>query len=125
MGPRRIVSVESDYVFVVENLLTKELKAAHATRLRLYQDKEFNVTAELVQAAEHNDHELYIVSRILSARYNEQETFHDILVAWRGFPIGQATWEPYSLMAVDVSEMMTQFMESHDDPDRVGKMRSL
>jgi hypothetical protein len=33
-GPHRVASVESDYVFVVENLLTKELKAAHATRLR-------------------------------------------------------------------------------------------
>jgi hypothetical protein len=31
-GPRRVASVESDYVFVVENLLTKVLKAAHATR---------------------------------------------------------------------------------------------
>jgi hypothetical protein len=35
-GPRRVESVESDYVFVVESLLTKELKAAHATRLRFY-----------------------------------------------------------------------------------------
>jgi hypothetical protein len=33
-GPRRIASVKSDYVFVVENLLTNELKAAHATSLR-------------------------------------------------------------------------------------------
>jgi hypothetical protein len=31
-GPRRVASVESDYVFVVENLLTKVLKAANATR---------------------------------------------------------------------------------------------
>jgi hypothetical protein len=46
-GLRRVASVESDYVFVVENLLTKELKAAHATRLRFYKDKELNVTAEL------------------------------------------------------------------------------
>jgi hypothetical protein len=38
-GPRRVASVESNYVFVVENLLTKELKAAHATRLRFYNDK--------------------------------------------------------------------------------------
>jgi hypothetical protein len=74
-GPRRVGSVESDYVFVVENLLTKELKAAHATRLRFYNDKELNVTAELAQAAEHNDHQLYIVSKILDARYNEQEVF--------------------------------------------------
>jgi hypothetical protein len=46
-GPRRVASVESDYVFVVENLLTKELKAAHATRLRFYKDNELNVSAEL------------------------------------------------------------------------------
>jgi hypothetical protein len=32
-GPRRVASVESDYVFVVGIFLTKELKAAHATRM--------------------------------------------------------------------------------------------
>jgi hypothetical protein len=32
-GPRRVASVKSDYVFVVENLLTKDLKAAHANTL--------------------------------------------------------------------------------------------
>jgi hypothetical protein len=63
-GPRRVASVESDYVFVVENLLTKELKATHATRLRFYKNKELSVTAELAQAAEHNDQNLYIVSKI-------------------------------------------------------------
>jgi hypothetical protein len=52
----------------VEDLLTKELKAAHATRLRFYQDKELNVTAELAQTTEHNDHELYVVSKTLDAR---------------------------------------------------------
>jgi hypothetical protein len=80
-GPRRIASVESDYVFVVENLLTKELKTAQATRLQLYQDKELEVTAELAQDTEHNDHQLYVVSKILGARYNEQEIFHELLAA--------------------------------------------
>jgi hypothetical protein len=65
--PRRIAIVESDYVFVVDNLLTKELKASHATRMRFNQDKELNVIAELAQAAEHNDQEIYIVPRILDA----------------------------------------------------------
>jgi hypothetical protein len=86
-GPRRIASVESDYVFVVENLLTKELKAAYATLLRFYNDKELNITAELAQAAEHNDHQLYVVSKIFDALHNEQEMFHELLVAWRGFPL--------------------------------------
>jgi hypothetical protein len=30
-GQRRVASLESDYVFVMENLLTKEFKATHAT----------------------------------------------------------------------------------------------
>jgi hypothetical protein len=60
-GLRRVASVESDYVFVVENLLTKELKAAHETRLRFYKDKDLDVTADLAQAAEHIDYQLYVV----------------------------------------------------------------
>jgi hypothetical protein len=124
-GPRRVASVKSDYVFVVENLLTKELKAAHATRLRFYKDKELNVTAELAQAAEHNDHQLYLESKILDARYNEQNMFHELLVAWRGFPVGEATWKSYSVMAVDVPDMVAKFMESHEDIDAVREMRSL
>jgi hypothetical protein len=88
-GPRRIAIVESDYVFVVENLLTKEL--AHATRLRFYKGKEHDVTAKLAQATEHNDHQLYVGSKILDARFNEQEMFHELLVAWRGFPVGEGT----------------------------------
>jgi hypothetical protein len=117
--------VEFDYAFFIENLLTKELKAAHATRLRFYKDKDLNVTAELAQASEHNDHQLYVVSNILDARYNEQEIFHELLVAWRGFPVGEATWEPYSVMAVDVPDMVAKFMESHKDIDAMREMRSL
>jgi hypothetical protein len=33
-GPRCVASVESDPVFVVKNLVTKEVKAAHATYLQ-------------------------------------------------------------------------------------------
>jgi hypothetical protein len=115
-------------VFVVENLFTKELKAAHATRLRFYKDKKLNVTAELALTAEHNDHQFYVVSKILDARSNEQEMFHELLVAWRGFPVGEATREPYpaySVMAVDVTDMVAKFMESHEDIDAVREMRSL
>jgi hypothetical protein len=88
-APRRECRVR--LVFVVENLLTKEPKAGYATRLRFYKDKELNINAKLAQAAEHNDHQLYVVSKIVDARYNEQEMFHELLVAWRSFPVGEAT----------------------------------
>jgi Chromo (CHRromatin Organisation MOdifier) domain len=85
----------------------------------LNKDKKLNVTAELAQAAEDNDHQLYIVSKILDARYNKQEMFHELLVAWRGFPVEEATWEPYSVMAVHVPDMVATFMKSHEDIDTV------
>jgi hypothetical protein len=124
-GQRRVASVKSDYMFVIENLLTKEHKAAHATRLRLFNDKELNVTAQLSQAAEYNDHQIYVVSKILYERYNEQEMFHELLIAWRGFPVEEATWQHYLVMAMDVPDMVAKFMESHEDIVMVRKMRSL
>jgi hypothetical protein len=51
--------------------------------------------------------------------------FDELLVALRGFPVGEATWEPYSVIAVDIPDMVTKFMESHEDIDTVRKMRSL
>jgi hypothetical protein len=52
----------------------------------------------------------------LSARARDgQEIFHDLLVAWRASQVGEATWEPYFVMAVDVPEVVTKFMESHND----------
>jgi hypothetical protein len=99
-------------LFVVWNLLTKGQKAAHAKRLRIYQDTKLNVTEELSQAAEYNFHEQYVVSKILGARSNEQEMFHELPVAWRGFTVGEATWEPYASMTVYFPEMVTKIMKS-------------
>jgi hypothetical protein len=65
------------------------------------------------------------LSKILGERYNEQEILHESLVAWRVFPVGEATSEPYSFMAKDVSEMMRKFMESHNDLDMVSKIQLL
>jgi hypothetical protein len=36
-------------------------------RLKFYQENELNVTAKLAQTAEQNDHQLYVVSKILGA----------------------------------------------------------
>jgi hypothetical protein len=41
--------------------------------------------------------------------------FHELLVAWRGFFVGVATWEPSPVLAVDVPDIVAKFMESHED----------
>jgi hypothetical protein len=42
-----------------------------------------------------------------------------------GFPVGEATWEPYSVMAVDIPHMVEKFIKSHEDIDAVPEMRFL
>jgi hypothetical protein len=41
------------------------------------------------------------------------------------FAVGEAPYEPNPVIDVDIPEMVTKFMESHDDPDIGSEMRSL
>jgi hypothetical protein len=124
-GPRRVIGVESELVFLLENITTKDVKAAHATRMRFYQDKSLNVTEELEQAAEHNDHQLFVVSKLLDLRYNDEDVTYEVLFAWRGFQLSDAGWERYDVMAIEVPEMMRKFLNKHSDKELVVKVRIL
>jgi hypothetical protein len=48
-------------------------------------------------------------------RYNEQDIFHGLLVAWRRFTVNENTCEYYFIMAVDVPELMMKFMDFYDN----------
>jgi Chromo (CHRromatin Organisation MOdifier) domain len=65
------------------------------------------------------------VSKILDERYNEQEMLHELLVAWRDFPVGEATWEPLISYGCECSEHGGEVHEFHEDIDTVRMMRSL
>jgi hypothetical protein len=97
----------------------------HANFMRFYKDKSLNVTEELEQAAEHNEHQRFVVSTLLDLRYNDEEMRYKIQVAWRGFPVADANWQPYDVMAVDVPEMMRKFLDVHNDKEMVAQVRSL
>jgi hypothetical protein len=124
-GPRRIVGVESELVYVVENLTTKDVKAVHANFMRFYKEKSLNVTEELERAAEHNEHRRFVVSKLLGLRCNDEEIRHEVQVVWRGFPVADADWQPYDVMGVDVPEMMSKFLDVHNDKEIKRLVRSL
>jgi hypothetical protein len=97
----------------------------HANFMRFYKDKSLNVTEELEQAAEHNEHQRFVVSTLLDLRYNDEEMRYEVQVAWRGFPVADADWQPYDVMAVDVPEMMSKFLGVYNDKEMVAQVRSL
>jgi hypothetical protein len=102
-------------------MTAKDVKAAKATRMRFYKDKTLNVTEELERAAEHNDHQLYVVSKILKLCYNDEEMRHEELISWRGL---DTEWEPCGVMAADVQEMMRKFLDSCKDKKLVDQVHS-
>jgi hypothetical protein len=81
-GPRRIIRVESELLYVVENLITKDVKAVHARFMQIYKEKSLSVTKEREQATQHNDeHQLLVVSKILDLRHNDEKMRHEVQVA--------------------------------------------
>jgi hypothetical protein len=65
------------------------------------------------------------VAKILDARYNEQEIFHELLVTWNGFLVGEASCEPYSVLAVNITEIVAKFMEHQNETIMVRKRQCL
>jgi hypothetical protein len=96
-----------------------------ANFMRFYKDKSLKVTGELEQAAEHNEHQRFVVSNLLDLRYNDEEMRYEVQVVWRGFPVEDADSQPYEVMAVDVPEMTSKFLDVHNDKEMVAQVRSL
>ena len=48
-GPRRIIAVESEWVYHVQDLLTQVVTVVHSSRIKFYDDASLNVSEELLQ----------------------------------------------------------------------------
>jgi transposase InsO family protein len=105
-GPYRITKIVNDLVFEVEDLLSKSKKEVHASRLRIYKDREIDVKVkEHLQF--HN--RMFEVYKILDQRTNEGRK--EVLVQWRGFEAAEATWEPLESIMEDVPQLYQEFVD--------------
>jgi hypothetical protein len=122
-GPRRIASVESDYVFVVVNLLTEELNAANATPLRLYRIRDSTTQRRWLRSPSTTT-----ISCTSCRRYSARDRMN----------------KRYFMSCISMARLLSrrghlgtvlccgcgcsrdgEEDESHDDPDMVREMRSL
>ena len=82
-GPAVVSAVVSNWVYEIQNLVTSEVRRAHASRLRFYRDKRLHVTDEFLVHVAHNS-EGFEVEEILDARYVEKEQVFEVLIKWLG-----------------------------------------
>ncbi|KAE8888738.1 hypothetical protein PF005_g5317 [Phytophthora fragariae] len=63
-GPAQVVDTVSNWIFVIQNLVTGQRREAHASRLKFYADNSLNVTEDLLLHIAHNS-EGHVVDRLL------------------------------------------------------------
>jgi hypothetical protein len=92
-GPRCVVSVISEFVYAVEDLLTGVISAVHSSRLRFYSDSSLNVCADLLEQVAHNE-QGYSVSGFRDLKYDKDMKSFTVRVSWHGFEPEDDTHEP-------------------------------
>ena len=108
-GPRRVVDTVSEFVYVVEDLLTGKRTVAPASRLRQYAEGQLEMTADLQAQIAYDEHGL-CVERITA--WCSRDAGIQLRVHWLGFEDGEATWEPLSDMFGDVPDIVRDFVTS-------------
>lgn len=123
-GPRRIVRVESDSLYEVENILSFKRVVVHRSRLMHYSDATLEVSVELEAAAEHLDHDVFTVKTFSDLRLNPDSADFEFLTEWRGYSALDATWEPLSSLKIDCPIFLNTFLRKFKNKELVAEARA-
>ncbi|CEP03568.1 hypothetical protein PBRA_009453 [Plasmodiophora brassicae] len=113
-GPYRVVRRINDQVYELEDILTSRRFEAHTQRIRRYADEDLNVTVELKQQLQQADQKL-LVDDLLDCRLDRDTHELQIQVAWSGFELSEATWEPAARIAEDVPQLLPELIRKLGD----------
>jgi hypothetical protein len=109
-GPRRITSIPTAWTYEVEDLLQGRKSEVHVSRIKLYKDKDLNVTQELKDHAGHVEGTLE-VDYFDGLRRSQNQAGWEIRAQWLGFGEEEATWEPVSEMIQYVPTMLREYIK--------------
>ena len=116
-GPYRVVQVVNPRVYEVEHLIDESKRFAHATRLRFFADKYYQVTEEIIAEieSEASYDGFFDVECLREIRFNEETMEWEFLVYWRGFDPIDATWEPLSALMETIPDVVIKYVETMAD----------
>ena len=107
-GPYRIVECRSNYIFVIQDLLTEERQESHGRRLRFFRNSSFQVTEELREYLSYQKDEMFVVEEFTGIRRKGPNL--ELRVKWRGFPSDESDWTLLSSLQEDVSQMVEDYL---------------
>ncbi|KAH9146687.1 hypothetical protein AeRB84_009457 [Aphanomyces euteiches] len=107
-GPAEVVKVTSNWLYDVRNLITGDVREAHATKLKFYADCDLHIASDFMDHVAHNS-EGYEVEDIVDARYNSRAKSFEVKIKWRGLQDVENSWEPTDNIAEDVPVLFKAF----------------
>eukprot|EP00474_Spongospora_subterranea_P008141 CRZ08599.1 hypothetical protein [Spongospora subterranea] len=120
LGPYRIVRVNSEWHYTLENLVTGDHVDAHVTRIKFYHDPSLEVTQDLLQYVSSGIG--FVVDSFIKCRFHGDRW--ELQVRWSGFEESDVSWEPASNMVEDVPVLVKQFIKAHSHDVLVQEMAS-
>ena len=123
-GPYRVVSILSDWICVIEHLITKERREAHVSRMKFYADSSLNVTEDLKEYIQHHDG-CYEVDQIKDhrRRSTQEGDSLEFLVRWKAFDALEDSWEPAEVLREDVPKMLQKYARDFEQDQLLDPFR--
>ncbi|POM69904.1 Hypothetical protein PHPALM_13766 [Phytophthora palmivora] len=115
VGPFQIVRTRP-HSFVIKHLVTAREFEVHGTRLKYYADKDFNVTADILEFTTQQGI-LLGVNAIKEHRYNAVLKRWELLVSWCGLQDVEDSWESLASMLKDVPAKVTEYVQDPADSE--------
>ncbi|KAE9074015.1 hypothetical protein PF006_g28617 [Phytophthora fragariae] len=108
IGPYQVVSADT-HSFVVKHLVTGAEMDVHASRLKYYADKYFEVTEEV---REHIASQgiVLAVSELKEHRWCPRKNHYEILVAWKGLEPIEDSWETFRSLLKDIPVLLRAYV---------------
>ena len=108
-GPYRVTECRSNYIFVIEDILTGERQESHGSRLRFFRNSSFQVTDELRDHLAYQKNEMFIIEEFTGIRRKGVDL--ELRVKWRGFPVHESEWITLVKLQEDVPQMVQDYIQ--------------
>ena len=116
MGPFQITDTKSDYVYVIQDLVSGRQTDAHVTRLSFYSNSQLNVTGDLIDLISRQGME-YDIYELSDLKWDEETKTFAIRTSWLGFQDQEDTWEPFQSLLDQIPLMLLKFIDDFGQQD--------
>lgn len=99
-GPYRVVKVQSEFVFVLEHILSGDRVDVHGSRIMFFRNSSFDEVKEMEDHVRHQEGELHSVAKFVGFRAHEGVP--QVKIRWEGFEVEDDSWEDIKLIREDV-----------------------